>query len=85
MRAAVNSNCESDSCQWDYGIGDLGGEIYLTSGVLPDWTYWALGAASYTLELPPRTWEAGGFVPDASQVHAQKGLFISWVGQWPRT
>mmetsp|Transcript_16191 Transcript_16191/g.45135 ORF Transcript_16191/g.45135 Transcript_16191/m.45135 type:complete len:684 (+) Transcript_16191:3-2054(+) len=44
-----------------YGTGDAGGSSYLASGVLPDWLNYAFKSAAYTLELPPRTWELGGF------------------------
>lgn len=68
MADAVNAECRSHACRWAYGIGDLGGEIYLTSGILTDWAQWALGAPSFTVELPPRTEYSGGFDPDPSTV-----------------
>lgn len=44
-----------------YGVGDANGAGYLASGVLPDWLYYAFGAVTYTLELPPLTWHLGNF------------------------
>ena len=68
MQEAANEGCKSSECMWSYGIGDLGGEIYLTSGTLPDWAHWAFGAASFTVELPPRTQAQGGFSPSENLV-----------------
>ncbi|CAK0827047.1 unnamed protein product [Prorocentrum cordatum] len=50
-----------------YATGDAGGALYLASGIMPDYST-ALGAYGYTLELPPGTWEAGGFFPPASGI-----------------
>ena len=65
---AVNADCDDPECKWIYGSGDADGQLYLTSGTLPDWTYWAFGAASYTMELPPKESEDGGFAPSSSKV-----------------
>jgi hypothetical protein len=70
MQEAVNAACSLPSCRWLYGNGDLDDELYLSSGILTDWTQWALGAPSYTIELPPRTEALGGFDPDPSTVGA---------------
>lgn len=69
MQRAGDEGCMDNSCMWTYGIGDVQGEIYLTSGSLTDWTHWAFGAASYTVEVPPRTRELGGFAPSETRVH----------------
>ena len=44
-----------------YGTGDAEGMSYLASGTLPDWLHYTFSAYAYTVELPPLTWDLGGF------------------------
>ncbi|CAK0788215.1 unnamed protein product, partial [Prorocentrum cordatum] len=52
---------------YSYGTGSAGGLLYLASGTLPDYAT-EEGALGYTIELPPRWWDQGGFSPDASSI-----------------
>jgi hypothetical protein len=43
-------------------------ELYPTAGDTTDWTYGIYGMPSFTIELPPRTHQEGGFILPASQI-----------------
>jgi carboxypeptidase T len=44
-----------------YEYGQAGADLYLTNGDTTDWTFGTYGIPSYTVELPPKDEEHGGF------------------------
>jgi secreted trypsin-like serine protease len=64
MQTAVAA---ANGVTYSYGTGSAGGLLYLASGTLPDYAT-ETGALGYTIELPPRWWDEGGFAPGASAI-----------------